>query len=253
MRPINNIVDISNYVMLEYGQPLHTFDYDKISGKKIMVRRASENEKIVSLDGIDRKLDKEMLVIADAARAIAVAGVMGGANSEVTDHTRNILLEAASFKSTSIHRTGEVLGLASESRYRFERGIATGLTLPALKRATQLIVELGGGKAARGWIDTYPGELPAKPILLSRTRLEGLLGAEYALDNITETLTSLGFICKETASEDVIEVTPPYWRSDIHIEVDLIEEVARISGYDKIPNTLLSEPLPQLIRSRYLV
>ena len=124
MRPINNIVDISNYVMLEYGQPLHTFDYEKITGKKIIVRRAKEKEHLISLDGVERELNPEMLVIADTDRAVAIAGVMGGANSEVTDQTRHILLEAASFKPTSIHRTGEALGLASESRYRFERGIS---------------------------------------------------------------------------------------------------------------------------------
>lgn len=246
MRPINNIVDISNYVMLEYGQPLHTFDYEKIAGKKIIVRRAGEKEVITSLDGVERQLDSNMLVIADTDKAVAVAGVMGGANSEVTDQTRHILLEAASFKATSIHRTGEALGLASESRYRFERGIATGLTLPALQRATQLIVELGGGKAARGWIDVYPGEEAVKPISLSISRLRGLLGAEFSFEQITETLASLGFTWERTASTDVINVLAPYWRSDIHLEVDLIEEVARITGYDKIPNTLLAQPLPQV-------
>ncbi len=176
MRPINNIVDISNYVMLEYGQPLHTFDYDKIHGKKIIVRRANDGEIIISLDGVERKLNSKMLVIADADRAVAVAGVMGGANSEVTEQTTNILLEAASFKPTSIHSTGDALSLPSESRYRFERGIAPGLTLPALKRATQLIAELGGGKVAKGWIDVYPGKAPAKPILLSAEKLRASTG-----------------------------------------------------------------------------
>jgi phenylalanyl-tRNA synthetase beta chain len=246
MRPINNIVDISNYVMLEYGQPLHTFDYEKITGKKIIVRRAKEKEHLISLDGVERELNPEMLVIADTDRAVAIAGVMGGANSEVTDQTRHILLEAASFKPTSIHRTGEALGLASESRYRFERGISAGLALAALKRATQLIVELGEGKASEGWIDVYPGDTPVKPISLSRSRLQGLLGAEYTWDQITGTLGSLGFVWEKTADEDIIDVTVPSWRSDIHLEVDLIEEVARITGYDNIPNTLLAEPLPQV-------
>jgi phenylalanyl-tRNA synthetase beta chain len=246
LRPINNIVDISNYVMLEYGQPLHTFDYDKIAGQKIVVRRASEGEVIVSLDGIERKLNPEMLVIADAGRAVAVAGVMGGANTEVTESTRNILLEAASFKPESIYYTGNALGLSSESRYRFERGIAAGLTLPALKRATQLIADLGSGKVARGWIDVYPGETPVRPILLSTEKMKRLLGVEFGLQQVTDTLASLGFECRETASPFQIEVTAPYWRSDIHIEVDLIEEVSRILGYDKIPSTLLAEPLPRM-------
>ena len=246
MRPINNIVDISNYVMLEYGQPLHTFDYDKIAGKKILVRQANSGETLISLDGVERVLGSEMLVIADVARAVALAGVMGGANSEVSEGTVNILLEAANFKPASIHSTGEKLGLPSEARYRFERGIAPGLALPALQRATQLIAELGNGKVAKGWIDAYPGKAPLKPILLSRHKLQCLLGAEFTQEQITGTLSALGFEWKNTAGSDEIQVTVPYWRSDIHIQEDLIEEVARIQGYDKIPNTLLAEPLPPL-------
>jgi phenylalanyl-tRNA synthetase beta chain len=246
MRPINNIVDISNYVMLEYGQPLHTFDYDKINAKKIIVRRAGEGEKITSLDNVERNLNLNMLVIADEAGAVAVAGVMGGANSEVTEQTRNILLEAASFKAENIHYTGDTLGLQSESRYRFERGIASGLALPALKRATQLLAELGGGKVARGWIDAYPGKEESKPIRLSFSRLTRLLGVEFSAEQILQTLISLGFECKKGLSPDQIEVITPYWRSDVHQDVDLIEEVPRILGYDKIPSTLLAEPLPHL-------
>jgi phenylalanyl-tRNA synthetase beta chain len=245
LRPINNIVDISNYVMLEYGQPLHTFDYDRISGQKIEVRRARENEILTTLDGVERKLKTDMLVIADADRAVALAGVMGGANSEVTDQTRNILLEAASFKATSVHATGDALGLPSEARYRFERGIAAELAGPALKRATQLLVELGGGKAAKGFIDIYPGRKAGKAIRLSQNRLQRLLGVNFSLDEIMKTLTSLGIDCKKV-SENEIEAIAPYWRSDINIEVDLIEEVARIEGYQKIPNTLLAEPLPEI-------
>ncbi len=246
MRPINNIVDISNYVMLEYGQPLHTFDYDKIKEHKIIVRRANPEETFVSLDSVERKLSSNMLVIADAERSVAIAGVMGGANSEVTDQTVNILIEAANFKPAAIHRTGELLNLPSESRYRFERGISPDLALPALKRAAQLISELGGGQVAKGWVDVYPGKIPAKPILLSQVKLQRLLGVEFAPKQIIETLVSLGFECQKTASPEEILVSPPYWRSDIHIEADLIEEVARIQGYDKIPNTLLAEPLPHL-------
>jgi phenylalanyl-tRNA synthetase beta chain len=246
MRPINNIVDISNYVMLEYGQPLHTFDYNKITGKKIIVRRAVEGEKITSLDGVDRGLNSNMLVIADEVRAVAVAGVMGGANSEVTDTTRDILLEAASFKAVNIHYTGDALGLQSESRYRFERGIAPGLTVPALQRATQLLAELGGGKIDQGWLDVYPGKEEVKPIGLSVAKTRRLMGLEYTREQITRTLTSLGFDVQEGSDPDRIEAPAPYWRSDIHLEVDLIEEVSRILGYDRIPSTLLSEPLPHL-------
>jgi phenylalanyl-tRNA synthetase beta chain len=245
MRPINNIVDISNYVMLEYGQPLHTFDYDKIVGQKIIVRRAADDESIISLDGVERKLNSKVLVIADAARAVAVAGVMGGANSEVTDQTVNILVEAASFKPVSIYSTGSLLGLVSEARYRFERGISAGMTIPALLRATQLIVELGEGQAAKGYIDVYPGKQPAKPVELSCSRMKSLLGIEIGMDNIKAALLALGIEC-QTISDDKISADPPYWRSDIKIEEDLIEEAARIAGYDQIPMTLLADPLPHL-------
>ena len=243
MRPINNIVDISNYVMLEYGQPLHTFDYDKIRGQKIIVRRAASGEGIVSLDGVERKLTYNMLVIADQERAVAIAGVMGGANSEVTEETTSILIEAASFNPVSIRRTGEALNLPSEARYRFERGISRGLTLAALKRATQLIVELGEGRAVKGYLDIYPGKQPDKAIPLSLEKLGRFLGVEYTEAQVLETLVSLGFDCRKTA-DSVITAVPPYWRSDINIEVDLIEEIARIRGYDTIPNTLLGSTLP---------
>jgi phenylalanyl-tRNA synthetase beta chain len=244
MRPINNIVDISNYVMLEYGNPLHTFDYDKILGKQIKVRRAMDGEVIVSLDGVERKLNSGMLVIADSARAVAVAGVMGGANSEVSEQTTNILLEAASFNPFNIHSTGAALNLPSEARYRFERGIAPALTIPALKRATQLISELSGGKVCQGYIDGFPGKKSASPIKLSCLKTKRLLGIEYSLAEIVQILGSLGFECIKAEKEHEILVNPPYWRSDIHLEVDLIEEVARIKGYENIPTTLLAEPIP---------
>lgn len=243
MRPINNIVDISNFVMLEYGQPLHTFDYNKLKGKKIIVRRANSGECITSLDGVERKLTSNMLVIADAERAVAVAGVMGGANSEVTEQTTSILVEAANFNPVSIRKTGDALNLTSEARYRFERGISPGITMDALKRAAQLIADLGEGKAAKGYIDVYPGKTPDKPISLSLNKMRRFLGVDFAMEQVLGTLNLLGFSCK-TQSETDIQVKAPYWRSDIHIEVDVIEEVARILGYDKIPNTLLAEPLP---------
>ncbi len=244
MRPINNIVDVTNYVMLEYGQPLHSFDYEKIRGKKIIVRRASDYENIVTLDDVERELATDMLVISDTKGAVAVAGVMGGANSEVTQETTSILLEAASFNPASIHYTGRTLGLPSEACMRFERGISSDLTLPALKRATQLIARLGGGEAARGVIDTYPGKLEQEAILLSPGEVERHLGVEFSLGQIVETLTSLGFECKRASSASEVLVTAPYWRSDIHLAVDLVEEVARITGYDRIPTTMLSQPIP---------
>ncbi|MFQ5996948.1 MAG: phenylalanine--tRNA ligase subunit beta [Dehalococcoidales bacterium] len=245
MRPINNIVDVTNYVMLELGQPLHAFDYEKIKAKKIIVRRATNSEIIVSLDGVERTLSPDMLVIADAERAVAIAGVMGGANSEVTDDTTAILLEAANFNPASIHYTSRQLALPSEASMRFERGIRAELTVPALKRATQLMMQLAGGQAAKGVADVYPGKREPEPILLSADKVKQVLGVEFKLDQIVNTLTSLGFICQPADSASEVWVTAPYWRSDIQQVVDLIEEVARIIGYDKIPTTMLSEPLPQ--------
>ena len=244
MRPINNVVDVTNYVMLELGQPLHAFDYELIRGRKIIVRRATEGETITSLDGAERNLTRNMLVIADAERAVAIAGVMGGANSEVTEGTTSILLEAANFNPASIHYTGQHLSLPSEACMRFERGIRPGLTMPALKRATQLIVQLGGGQAARGVADAYPGKQEPEPVMISTERSKQVLGAEFTVDQITKALTSLGFECQPGASSTETKVTTPYWRSDITQEVDLIEEVARIIGYDKIPMTTLSQSIP---------
>ncbi|MFC1928325.1 phenylalanine--tRNA ligase subunit beta [Chloroflexota bacterium] len=245
MRPISNIVDVTNYVMLEYGQPLHAFDYDRIEGKKIIVRRAAKSENIVTLDGVERVLSEDMLVIADAERAVAIAGVMGGANSEVTEETTSILLESASFNPASIHYTGRTLRLPSEACMRFERGISPDLTLPALKRATQLIAELAGGEVAKGLVDVYPGKTEEKPILLTTDGIERLLGVSFNLGQIVDALTSLGFDCKRASSSSEVLVTAPYWRSDIRQTVDLIEEVARIAGYDRIPSTMLSQPIPR--------
>ncbi|MDD5190626.1 MAG: phenylalanine--tRNA ligase subunit beta, partial [Dehalococcoidales bacterium] len=182
MHPINNIVDITNFVMLEYGQPLHAFDYAKISGKGIIVRRAGSSEKITSLDGVERALTRDMLVIADKERAVAVAGIMGGANSEVTDNTTAILLESASFKPTSVHYTGRTLAMPSEACQRFERGISPDLTIPALQRATQLMIELGQGQAAKGMIDVYPGKIERKPIRFPKSEFQRVLGLEYRDD-----------------------------------------------------------------------
>jgi phenylalanyl-tRNA synthetase beta chain len=243
MRPINNIVDVTNYVMLEYGEPLHAFDYNQVRGKRIIVRRAGEGETMVSLDGVKRTLSPEMLVIADEERAVAIAGVMGGADSEVTDRTTAILLEAANFNPASIYHTGNTLGLPSEARLRFERGISPELTIPALKRATQLIVQLAGGKAAKGLVDAYPGRQEHRPISLPTARVNSFLGADFTPEQIKETLASLGLDVKPADSGFL--VTVPYWRSDIALVEDIVEEVARIIGYDRIPTTMLHEPIPR--------
>ena len=189
MRPISNIVDITNFVMLEYGQPLHSFDFDRIRGGKIIVRRAEAGEKIQTLDGTERELAADTLVIADTERAVAVAGVMGGANTEVTENTTTILLEAASFNPASIHYTGRTLGMPSEACTRFERGIRADLTIPALKRATQLIQQLAGGEVAKGMIDIYPGQRPVQPVAVSTAQVKRLLGIEVSREQIVATLT----------------------------------------------------------------
>ena len=244
MHPINNIVDITNFVMLEYAQPLHAFDYEKIQGKGIIVRRANSGEKITSLDGVERNLNREMLVIADKERAVAVAGIMGGANSEVSENTTSILLESASFKPTSVHYTGRTLNMPSEACVRFERGISPELTVQALKRATQLMVGYGGGQAAQGIIDVYPGKTERKPLRLTTAEFKRTMGVEYTLEQIETSLTALGFTCQADKAAAWVIVRAPYWRSDINIPVDVIEEVARIQGYEQIPTTLLAQAIP---------
>ncbi len=245
MRPINNIVDVTNYVMLEYGQPLHGFDFKRIKGKKIIVRRAGRGEAMVTLDDVERNLSDNTLVIADSQRAVAIAGVMGGANSEVGDETTSILLESASFNPASIHYTSHGLHLISEASTRFERAIRPELTVLALRRATQLILQLAGGQAAQGIIDVYPGRKEPKPISLRTSEVKRLLGMELGLEQIADILTSLGFKIKKSTAASEFTGTVPYWRSDISLEADLVEEVARVFGYDNIPTTLLSSPLPQ--------
>ena len=244
MRPINNIVDITNYVMLEYGQPLHSFDFRKIGGAKIVVRRARAGEKLTSLDGVDRELRPDMLVIADQSIPVAIAGVMGGADSEVTEVTTSILLESANFNQVSIRRTSSGLKLRSEASMRFERGISPELTVPALRRATQLMLQIGGGQAAKGLADAYPGKKEAKTIQLRTSSVTRLLGLELTQEQITNTLDSLGFQCAQRDCSETT-VTVPYWRMDVNQPADLAEEVARIMGYAAIPTTTLSSELPR--------
>jgi phenylalanyl-tRNA synthetase beta chain len=242
MRPINNVVDVTNYVMLEYGQPLHAFDYENIADRKIIVRRAN-NESMNTLDGVARQLSNYMLVIADGMGPVAVAGVMGGAKSEVTDTTTSVLLESANFNPVSIRRTSTQFKLRSEASIRFEKGLSPELPLPALKRATQLIAELSGGKIARGIIDTYPGKSESVTIRLTVSKVKRVLGVEIAADRINAILESLEFRCRR-AGADELDVIVPYWRTDIRIPEDLVEEVARIIGYDEIPTTIPSGALP---------
>jgi phenylalanyl-tRNA synthetase beta chain len=245
MRPINNVVDVTNYVMLEYGQPLHAFDYHKLKGRQIIVRRAENGEAITTLDGSKRALKPEILVIADKEEAVAVAGIMGGLDSEVTDKTDTILLESANFNQATIRRGCSHLQFQSEASIRFDKGLNSELPLLPLKRATQLLLELAGGKAAKGIIDVYPGKSKPKPILLSAQEVKRLSGLKVNIDGILKVLKALGFECQEGDSSSQISVSVPYWRSDVKCSADLVEEVVRIIGYEKIPITRLSSPLPK--------
>jgi phenylalanyl-tRNA synthetase beta chain len=258
MRPINNIVDVTNYVMLEYGQPLHAFDCNEIRGKQIIVRRAEHGEIVATLDGVERTLNPNVLVIADKERAIAVAGLMGGADTEVTDNTSTVLIESANFNQAVIHRGSKELRLSSEASLRFEKGLSRDLPLIALKRATQLMAELAGGEIARGIIDVYPGKQRREAISLAVADIKRLLGVELNVSEIIKTLELLGFSCNQTETKSKIRVAVPWWRTDVNCTADLTEEVARIIGYDSIPTTMLSsqlprhEPMPMLSLKRQL-
>lgn len=237
VRPINNIVDVTNFIMLELGQPLHAFDYDKLAEHRIVVRKAEQDEKIVTLDGEERQLDSDMLVIADAERPVAVAGVMGGLDTEVTEETRTILLEAAYFQGASVRRTSRKLGLRSESSARFERGIDKDKVKAAADRAAQLMAELGGGKVAPEAIDVYPKPWRQPVITLRCERVNDLLGTDISSGEMAEMLRRLHLDVTER-EQDVLEVKVPSHRNDLASEVDLVEEIARLYGYGNIETTM---------------
>lgn len=248
MRPINSVVDVTNYVMLEFGQPLHAFDFDTLRGRKVIVRRGRPDEVMATLDGIERILTADTLAIADTEDAIAIAGVMGGAETEVVEGTTTVLLESANFHQASIRRTSRRLRLPSEASSRFERGLPPELTVPALRRATQLIAQLTGGMAAPGIVDNYPRKQNRHSIVLMRSHVKRLLGIEMDWDEIRRPLEALGFVCQDaTGPEDepAISVAVPYWRLDVTIAEDLVEEVARTTGYDTVPTTLPLGRLPE--------
>jgi phenylalanyl-tRNA synthetase beta chain len=244
MRPINNVVDVTNYVMLEYGQPLHAFDYHRLEGRQITVRRAGNGETMTTLDGTERVLNPDILVIADKQKAVGVAGIMGGLHSEVTDKTDTILLESANFNQATISRGCSHLKLQSEASIRFDKGLNSELPLVPLKRATQLLLELAGGRAAKGIIDIYPGKPEPKVVSLTAREVERLSGLKVGIEQILRVLEALGFECQRSDSDPQTLISLPYWRSDIKCSADLVEEVVRIIGYDKIPITMLSSPLP---------
>lgn len=237
IRPINNVVDVTNYVMLETGQPLHAFDFRFIEGDQIIVRRAKEGEKIIALDGREYSLDSEVLVIADVEKPVAIAGVMGGENSEVSEGTTEVLLESANFSSVSIAQTSRKLGLNSEASYRFERGVAVEGTIYAVNRATHLLVELASARVYQGVIDAYPLFYQRRIIDFRPARAQKVLGKQISEVEMKKVFHSLGLEIKSEEAESM-KVAIPSFRSDLEREIDLIEEVARFHGYNEIPSTL---------------
>lgn len=244
LRPINNVVDITNYVLMELGHPLHAFDYRKLVENRIVVRRAKEGEELVTLDGELRRLSTDMLVIADAHKPVALAGIMGGEESEVTDQTRDVLLESAYFNPISIRKTSKRLGMHTEASHRFERGTDIEGLVTASARAAQLMAEIAGGRICRGMADAYPKKRSRFHIKFRPRRCNYLLGTQISAEEMEDIFRRLKF--KTSREPDgTISVEAPSFRPDIEREVDLIEEVARIYGYDKIPTSMPVGELPE--------
>jgi phenylalanyl-tRNA synthetase beta chain len=256
VRPINNVVDVTNYVLLETGHPMHAFDLERLGGGELRIRRARAGERLQTLDGEQRTLDAEMLVIADAARPQAVGGVMGGASSEVSSPTRLIALESAYFKPASVRRTSKQLGLKTEASTRFERGADIDAPVAALERAGDLLAGIGAGRIRGALIDCYPDPREAATVSLGRERIARLLGQRVDDGEVERILHGLSF--RATARPDGWEVAVPSWRVDVSREVDLIEEVARHHGYDRLPatfpalTTVPAPPDPRILRGRLL-
>ncbi len=236
-RPINNVTDITNYVLHELGQPLHAFDFAKLAGQRIVVRRAGAGEKIKTLDGVERTLDDQMLVISDAQKAVALAGVMGGEDSEISDQTTDVLMESAYFNPDSVRRTARQLGMDTEASRRFERGADRENVLQAQARCVELISEIAGGAATENAIDIYPNIVPSRIIKFRPARVERLTSLRVADSEMERIFTGLGFV-QSAKGADAITITPPSWRVDVELEEDLVEEIARHTGYDKIAATL---------------
>lgn len=243
MRPVNNVVDATNYVMLEYGQPLHAFDYGTLLRSSIVVRRAYTGEVMETLDGVTRVLDSSNLLIADARDPRGLAGIIGGSDSEITDKTTDVFIESASFSPANNRHTAQTLRIRTEASIRFEKGLRPQLVDKALRRTTQLIQEIAGGSVAKGIIDVYPGSKPSPDLVITTGRMKMLLGEAFPMKQVKNALTLLGFQCQKKSAH-TFSVTVPDWRSDITIEDDLIEEVARIVGYDGVATTMLSAPVP---------
>ncbi len=249
LRPVNNIVDITNYVMMETGQPLHAFDLDKLSDQKIIVRRAKSGEEIVAINGARRALFHDMLVIADGKRPVAIAGIMGGKDTEVSESTRHILLECAQFEPRQVRRTSKATGIASDSSYRFERAVDPEGVELASKRAVKLIKDFAEGEVAHGVIDIRSGKCEKKRITLRIERLNKVLGLEIKRTIASDILKRLQFnILNEV--DTFIDVEVPSYRGDVYREIDLIEEIARIYGYNNIP-TKTSISVRGSVKSKY--
>ncbi len=244
MRPINNVVDISNYVMLEWGQPLHTFDLQKCVGKQIIVRRARPGETIEGIDHTIYKLDEQMLAICDAEKPVGIAGVMGGAISEIDESSHDIFIESAHFTPLSVRRTARRLGLHTEASHRFERTVDPEGTMRAARRCAELLREIAGGDVATGSVDIYPNPQPLKQITLTTHEVARLVGMQFSLATIMELLSRLEFGLSAQADGSSVLVTVPSYRNDVNIPADLVEEVARMYGYDNLPTSTLDTPLP---------
>ena len=242
MRPINNLVDITNYVMLELGQPVHAFDYDTVRDQSIIVRRAEAGETLTTLDGKTHELSPERLVIADPGGAIALAGVMGGLETEITDSTRNVLLEVANFEPASVRRTARAFDLFSDAARRFAWGLPPELPPVASARVCRLLAEYAGGRVAEGMVDSWPVREPDVRIRLRRSRISQVLGMDIPGPAVRAALDGLGFAVEE--SEATLEVGVPYWRRDVRVPDDLVEEVARVAGYDDLPAAPLAGAIP---------
>ncbi len=236
VRSINNIVDVTNYVMLEYGQPLHAFDFDRLAGKRIIVRRAGDGERMETLDHIERVLDSDMLVIADSDRAIALAGVMGGTDTEVSDSTTSILLESATFDMKSVRRTSRLLKLRSDASARFERGVDPNLAAIGIGRALELLLHVSPGAEIVEAADVYPAPAVPRTLTMRFDRIEHLLGVGFPEGDVIRVLTDLEFQPKLQGGD--LTVTIPTFRQDVSIPEDIVEEVGRVLGYDKVPATL---------------
>lgn len=239
LRSINNVVDVTNYVQMEYGHPLHAFDADFLADRSIIVQRAGERECFLTLDGQERPLTTADLTIRDAEKAVALAGIMGGRNSEIQDTTVNILLESAYFSPSAIRKSARRLGIHTESSHRFERGADINILPRALDRAAALIAELAGGAVAAGVIDVYPQQIAPRTIPFRIDRCTSLLGISLSSAEMTRLLESLEMVVKpDSEANGVLLVTVPSFRVDVEREIDLIEEIARLNGYDKIPVTM---------------